>query len=73
MVGVHIERKLREIPYVDSDGDTEEDRSDYILEYLTWGTAILQAPGAGLPHPPAMVVDLGDVDPVDNDLEGDDE
>jgi uncharacterized protein YbjQ (UPF0145 family) len=60
VVGVHIVRHLREIPYVDSDGDEEEDRSDYILSYLSWGTAILLAPGAARPYPPTAVVDLRD-------------
>jgi uncharacterized protein YbjQ (UPF0145 family) len=60
IVGVHIERHLREIPYVDSDGDEEEERSDYILSYLSWGTAILQAPSAARPYPPTTVVDLNE-------------
>ncbi|HVA92601.1 MAG TPA: heavy metal-binding domain-containing protein [Chloroflexota bacterium] len=66
VVGVHIVRNLREIPYVDSDGDSEEERSDYILEYLSWGTAIMQAPGAARLTPPTMVVDLDDADPMDD-------
>ncbi len=60
IVGVHIVRHLREIPYVDSDGDEEEERSDYILSYLSWGTAILQAPNSARPYPPTAVVDLNE-------------
>ncbi|HVC79828.1 MAG TPA: heavy metal-binding domain-containing protein [Chloroflexota bacterium] len=66
VVGVHIVRNLREIPYTDSNGDREEERSDYVLEFLSWGTAIQQAPGAARPLPPTMMVDLNDADPLDS-------
>ncbi len=58
VVGVHIVRHLREIPYTDSNGDEEVERTDYILSYLSWGTAILLAPNAARPYPPTAVVDL---------------
>jgi uncharacterized protein YbjQ (UPF0145 family) len=78
VVGVHIVRRLREIPRTDNN---DNERTDYILSYLSWGTAILQAPGTARPQAPAMLVDLSEADGSAEstndeaiaDLEGDEE
>jgi len=56
VMGVHIEHALEEIEYEVNDVEY----TDYIVKYLAWGTAVVQAPGA---HPipgPAMTMDLED-------------
>jgi len=58
IVGVHLEHSLREIE-VESGNDTH--RTDYVIEYLSWGTAVVQAPAdVHLPRP-TMVLDLEDL------------
>jgi len=58
IVGVHMEHKIEEIE-VSTGNDTE--RTDYAIEYLAWGTAIVQAPAEIQMTRPAMVLDLEDL------------
>ena len=60
VVGVHIEHTLRRIPYTDSNGNEEEEREDYVIDYLSWGTAIVEAPTEMQMERPSVVLDLED-------------
>jgi uncharacterized protein YbjQ (UPF0145 family) len=57
VLGVHIEHRLIAIPQRAGD---DVEYNDYIVEYLAWGTAVIEAPA----HPPALspsaVLDLED-------------
>lgn len=57
IVGVHIEHTLRPIEYEDND----ETRTDYIVQYISWGTAIVQAPAPVQIARPSLVLDLEDL------------
>jgi uncharacterized protein YbjQ (UPF0145 family) len=61
IVGVHIDHTLHRIPYEDSDGDTNEARADYIVEYVAWGTVIIEAPADVQMPRPSMVLNLEDL------------
>jgi uncharacterized protein YbjQ (UPF0145 family) len=63
VVGVHFDHTLRRIPS-QSGNDNESAREDYILEYIAWGTAIVEAPVNAKLTAPAMVVDLEDATSV---------
>ena len=54
IVGVHIEHSLRRIPMRQNDVEYE----DYVVEYISWGTAILEAPHADGVAAPAMIREL---------------
>jgi uncharacterized protein YbjQ (UPF0145 family) len=55
IVGVHIAHTLHRLPYDDDDA-----LDDYVVEYISWGTAIREAPTDPRIDRPAMVLDLED-------------
>jgi uncharacterized protein YbjQ (UPF0145 family) len=57
VIGVHFDHTLRRI----SSGGSDNEREDYIVEYIAWGTAIVEAPADTRISTPAMVVDLEDL------------
>ncbi len=57
VIGVHFDHTLRRI----ASGGSDSEREDYIVEYVTWGTAIVEAPVTAKPTAPAVVLDLEDV------------
>jgi uncharacterized protein YbjQ (UPF0145 family) len=59
VVGVHFDHTLRRIATGSSENDDE--REDYIVEYVAWGTAIVEAPVDAPRSAPSMVIDLEDV------------
>ncbi len=61
VVGVHIEHTLHKIPYEDSDGDADEARADYVIEYIAWGTAIVEAPAEIQMPRHSMMLNLEDL------------
>jgi uncharacterized protein YbjQ (UPF0145 family) len=61
VVGVHFEHTLHKIPYTDSDGGTDEARADYVIEYVAWGTAIVEAPAQIQVPRPSMMLNLEDL------------
>jgi uncharacterized protein YbjQ (UPF0145 family) len=60
IVGAHIEHTLHRIPYSDDDGN-DDARSDYVVEYIAWGTAIVEAPVEARMERPSMVLKLEDL------------
>lgn len=56
VLGVHIEHSLRSIPREQNDVEWE----DYVVEYLSWGTSVVEAPHAPAAVPPAMALNLED-------------
>jgi uncharacterized protein YbjQ (UPF0145 family) len=61
IVGAHIDHSLHRIPYDDSDGHDDAARADYVVEYIAWGTAIVEAPVDAQLHRPGMVLNLEDL------------
>jgi uncharacterized protein YbjQ (UPF0145 family) len=57
VIGVHLDHTLRRIKA----GDSDNEREDYIVEFVAWGTAIVEAPANAKLKAPSMVVDLEDV------------
>ena len=58
VVGVQIAHTLHRIPY---DGDDDDDAlDDYVMEYISWGTAIREAPTDRSIDRPAMALNLED-------------
>ena len=57
VIGVHFDHTLRRI----ASGGSDNEREDYIIEYIAWGTAIIEAPAHTKIRTPAMVVDLEDL------------
>jgi uncharacterized protein YbjQ (UPF0145 family) len=57
VVGVHIEHSLRKLEREDANDNRYE---DYVVEYLSWGTAVIEAP-ADAHIAPATMLDLEDV------------
>lgn len=60
VLGVHIEHRLIPIPQQTQNGDDTIEYNDYIVEYLAWGTAVLEAPAHPEGTAPAAVLDLED-------------
>jgi uncharacterized protein YbjQ (UPF0145 family) len=61
VVGVRFEHTLHKIPYTDSDGGTDDARADYVIEYIAWGTAIIEAPAQVQAPRPSMILNLEDL------------
>jgi uncharacterized protein YbjQ (UPF0145 family) len=61
IVGAHIEHSLHRIPYEDGDGNDDRARNDYVVEYIAWGTAIVEAPADVQLQRPSMVLNLEDL------------
>jgi uncharacterized protein YbjQ (UPF0145 family) len=57
VIGVHFDHTLRRIQA----GGSDSEREDYIVEYIAWGTAIVEAPTHAKLAAPQIVVDLEDV------------
>ena len=57
VVGVHFDHTLRRI----ASGGSDNEREDYIVEYIAWGTAIVESPANSTISTPSMVVDLEDL------------
>jgi uncharacterized protein YbjQ (UPF0145 family) len=60
IVGVHFSHTLRRVPR-ESDDSQGEAPDDYIVEYLAWGTAIIEAPADVQLSRPSMVLNLEDL------------
>lgn len=56
VMGVHIEHAIEEIEYEVNDVSY----TDYVVKYMSWGTAVVQAPGAHLVTEPSIIMDLED-------------
>ena len=56
VVGVHIAHTLHRVPRGDNDDSEAED--DYVIEYMAWGTAIIEAPADVHVPAPLTVIDL---------------
>ncbi|HWE61973.1 MAG TPA: heavy metal-binding domain-containing protein [Chloroflexota bacterium] len=60
VIGVHIEHSLTPIPQQTQNGDETIEYNDYVVEYLAWGTAVIEAPSHPHLAPVAQVLDLED-------------
>jgi uncharacterized protein YbjQ (UPF0145 family) len=60
IVGVHIEHRLERIEREEDYGGVSRQFNDYVIEYLAWGTAIVEAPAVAHYPQPAIVIDLED-------------
>lgn len=60
VVGVHIEHRLERIEREEDYGGETREFNDYIIEYVAWGTAIVEAPAAPHYPQPTMALDLED-------------
>jgi uncharacterized protein YbjQ (UPF0145 family) len=57
VMGVHIEHSLERI---ELEGQNDVKRNDYIVEYMSWGTAVIEAPTTTPMPRPILVKDLED-------------
>jgi uncharacterized protein YbjQ (UPF0145 family) len=60
VIGVHIEHRLIPISQRTQNGDDTVEYNDYVVEYLAWGTAVIEAPAQPHGTSPAAVLDLED-------------
>jgi uncharacterized protein YbjQ (UPF0145 family) len=60
VVGVHIEHMLERLPQQTQNGDETIDYDDYVVQYLAWGTAVIEAPSQPHRTPPSTMLDLED-------------
>jgi uncharacterized protein YbjQ (UPF0145 family) len=60
IVGVHIEHRLERIEREEDNSGVEREFDDYIIEFVAWGTAIVEAPAVPQYPTPTIAFDLED-------------
>jgi hypothetical protein len=61
IVGVHIEHRLERLEREEDNGGVEREFDDYVIEYVAWGTAIVEAPAVPRYPQPTIALDLEDL------------